>query len=48
MKKIMFSVVLVFAIFVGGFSQQQKESTGNIIHLTNDQFKKMVFNLNNS
>lgn len=44
MKKILFSVVLVFAIFVCGFSQQKKESTGTIIHLTNDQFKKMVFN----
>lgn len=44
MKKILFSVVLVFAIFVSGCAQEKKADSGNIIHLTNDQFKKMVFN----
>ncbi len=44
MKKILFSVVLVFAIFVSGCAQEKKADSGNIIYLTNDQFKKMVFN----
>ena len=44
MKKILFSVVLVFTIFVSGFGQQKKVGASTIIHLTNDQFKKMVFN----
>ena len=44
MKKILFSVVLVFTIFVQGCAQEKKANTSNIIHLTNDQFKKMVFN----
>ena len=44
MKKILFAAVLFFAIFICGCSQQKKENTGTIVHLTNDQFKKMVFN----
>ena len=44
MKKILFSVVLVFTIFVYGCAQEKKADSGTIIHLTNDQFKKMVFN----
>jgi thioredoxin len=43
MKTIIYSVILLIATVTVGFSQQ-KESKSNIIHLTNDQFKKMIFN----
>jgi len=43
MKTIIYSVILLMATATVGFSQQ-KESKSTIIHLTNDQFKKMIFN----
>lgn len=43
MKTIIYSVILLIATATVGFSQQ-KESKSTIIHLTNDQFKKMIFN----
>jgi thioredoxin 1 len=44
MKKILFTAVLFFAIFSSACSQQKKADQTNIIHLTNDQFKTVVFN----
>lgn len=44
MKKTLFSVVLIFTTFVYGCAQEKKVESGTIIHLTNDQFKKLVFN----
>lgn len=41
MNKIFLSIALLFAVFISGYS---KENTGTVIHLTNDQFKKMIFN----
>ena len=31
-------------IYVAGYSQKKAENPGTIVHLTNEQFKKMVFN----
>jgi len=41
MNKLFISIALLFAVFINGYS---KENTGTVIHLTNDQFKKMIFN----
>lgn len=41
MNKLLLSIALLVTIFTNGFS---KENTGDVIHLTNEQFKKMVFN----
>ncbi|HAH25382.1 MAG TPA: thioredoxin [Prolixibacteraceae bacterium] len=43
MKKVFFSVLMVLTIFANGCAQEKKVNSGTIIHLTNDQFKKMVF-----
>jgi thioredoxin len=40
MKKILFSIAVMFAFLVANYGQ----NAGTIIHLTNEQFKKMVFN----
>jgi len=42
MKKILILIVFFFALFSEG--NGQKESSATVIHLTNEQFKKLVFN----
>ncbi len=44
MKKILFSITLLIIFLGAGYGQQKKENSGAVIHLTNEQFKKMVFN----
>jgi thioredoxin 1 len=44
MKKISIIIVFLFALLPVSYGQQMKESAGTIIHLTNEQFKKLVFN----
>lgn len=44
MNKIVITIAVLFAVFLNGCSQQNNGTTGNVIHLTNEQFKKMVFN----
>ncbi len=44
MKKILISFFIITMLGGITYSQQKKESTGAIIHLTNEQFKKLVFN----
>ena len=44
MKKIMILIVFLFALLSISYGQQKKESAGTVIHLTNEQFKQMVFN----
>jgi thioredoxin len=44
MNKIIISVAFLFAVFINANSQQNQANSGTVIHLTNDQFKKLVFN----
>jgi thioredoxin 1 len=44
MNKIIFSAILLITALGSGCSQQNKQNAGAVIHLTNDQFKTMVFN----
>jgi thioredoxin 1 len=44
MNKLVISIGILFTVLINGYSQQNKENTGTVIHLTNEQFKKMVFN----
>lgn len=43
MKKFSILFVFLLVLFQGSFGQQKKETSGQIIHLTNEQFKKLVF-----
>jgi thioredoxin 1 len=43
MKRIIISFVLLVFLFSGSYGQN-KQNQGNVVHLTNDQFKKLVFN----
>jgi thioredoxin 1 len=42
MKKIMFLMTIIFALISSSYGQ--KENTATVVHLTNEQFKKLVFN----
>jgi thioredoxin 1 len=44
MKKITILIILLFALLSISYGQQEKGRPNTIIHLTNEQFKKMVFN----
>jgi thioredoxin len=44
MKKFTVLIMFLFALFFGSYGQQKEESQSPIIHLTNEQFKKLVFN----
>lgn len=44
MKKITILIVFLFALFSVSCGQQTKDSKETVIHLTNEQFKKLVFN----
>jgi len=44
MNKIIISIAFLFAVFINANSQQNQANSGSVIHLTNDQFKKLVFN----
>jgi thioredoxin 1 len=44
MIRITILIAFLFTLSLGSFGQQKKEKEGTVIHLTNDQFKKMVFN----
>jgi thioredoxin 1 len=44
MNKILFSAILLITVFTCSCGQQKKDNTGAVIHLTNEQFKKLVFN----
>lgn len=44
MKKLLFTMTFLFVVIAGSYGQQKKESSNTIIHLTNEQFKKLVFN----
>lgn len=51
MRKIVLSLLVVIAFAATACSQQSKEksnSNSTVIHLTNDQFKKLVFNYETS
>lgn len=43
MKKLIVLLMALSTIYVAGYSQKKAENTGTIVHLTNEQFKKMVF-----
>jgi len=43
MKKYAILMVTLFVMLVNGYGQQKKEPAGTVIHLTNEQFKKMIF-----
>ena len=43
MQKITLMIALAF-LFSNSYGQQKKDQVGTVIHLTNEQFKKMVFN----
>lgn len=44
MKKNLLAILIMTFFFGACQGQQQKENAGDIIHLTNKEFKKMVFN----
>lgn len=44
MKKAFITILILSAFLATNYGQQSKESSGAVIHLTNEQFKKMVFN----
>jgi thioredoxin len=44
MNKVVFYSLFLFTFLLGCKGQQKKEVTSTVIHLTNEQFKKMVFN----
>lgn len=44
MQKLIVLFMALSTIYVAGYSQKKAENTGTIVHLTNEQFKKMVFN----
>jgi thioredoxin 1 len=44
MKKIAFYTVFLFYFLLSSCGQKKQEGIGSVIHLTNEQFKKMVFN----
>jgi thioredoxin len=41
-------MAFMLLLMVGSFAQPNKEQSGTIIHLTNEQFRKMVFDYENS
>jgi len=43
MKKIAISIAILFTLTIGSYGQN-KENTGTVVHLTNEQFKKLVYN----
>lgn len=43
MKKYVVLTVTLLVLLVNGYGQQKKEQAGAVVHLTNEQFKKMVF-----
>jgi len=44
MKNKLISIAILFIFFGVSYGQQKKENAATIIHLTNEQFKKVVFN----
>jgi thioredoxin len=44
MKKLFITVLVLSTFLVASYGQQKKETSNTGIHLTNEQFKKMVFN----
>jgi thioredoxin 1 len=44
MKNILFSITLLLTFLGVSYSQQQNTNTGSVIHLTNAQFKTLIFN----
>ena len=48
MNKIFSSLILLFAITINGYNQQKDVSASKVIHLTNDQFKKLIYNYETS
>jgi thioredoxin len=44
MRKLIVLLIALSTIYVAGYGQKKAENTGTIVHLTNEQFKKMVFN----
>jgi thioredoxin 1 len=44
MKKILLLTALLLTFLGASYAQQQNENTGAVIYLTNEQFKKIVFN----
>lgn len=43
MKRLTLILTFLFAIVFGGCAQQKSEKASQVIHLTNDQFKQLVF-----
>jgi thioredoxin 1 len=48
MKKITALVTLVLILLINGYSQQNQTSANSVVHLTNEQFKKLIFNYETS
>ncbi|MGE5448597.1 MAG: thioredoxin [Bacteroidales bacterium] len=48
MKRIITSMALMLLLMACSFAQPKKEQAGTVIHLTNEQFKKMVFDYENN
>ncbi len=44
MKTLLLSIVLLSALYINGYNQ----TPGTVVHLTNEQFKKVVFNYETS
>ena len=44
MKKIALIAIFLIVLISNSYGQQKKDQAGTVIHLTNEQFKKMVFN----
>lgn len=44
MKKYAVLAVTLLVVLVSGYAQQKKEQAGTVVHLTGEQFKKMIFN----
>lgn len=43
MKKYAVLAVTLLVVLVSGYAQQKKEQAGTVVHLTGEQFKKMIF-----
>ncbi|HET6557695.1 MAG TPA: thioredoxin [Prolixibacteraceae bacterium] len=43
MKKYAILILILFVWVVNGYGQQKKEQAGTVVHLTGEQFKKMIF-----
>lgn len=48
MRKIIITLTFIVTVFTAGNAQQKKEQDGTVVHLTSEQFKKMVFDYQNS